>query len=86
MIKDLGCAKLTRRRESTLTLIYKLTHGLIDEDSGEYLMCHMQIKTFFPKPIADWNCLPEAIVSPTSLETFQYRLSAFLKKKLYIVV
>ena len=35
--------------------------------------------SFFPKSIADWNCLPEAIVLSTSLETFKYRLSAFLK-------
>ena len=35
--------------------------------------------SFFPKTIADWNCLPEAIVSSTSLEIFKYRLSAFLK-------
>ena len=35
--------------------------------------------SFFPKTIADWNCLPEATVLSTSLETFKYRLSAFLK-------
>ena len=35
--------------------------------------------SFFPKSIADWNCLPEAIVLSTFLETFKYRLSAFLK-------
>ena len=35
--------------------------------------------SFFPKTIADWNCLPEAVVSSTSLEIFKYRLSAFLK-------
>ena len=28
---------------------------------------------------AYWNCLPEAIVSSTSLETFKNRLTAFLK-------
>ena len=33
MIKDLGWATLeTRRRQSRLTLMYKLTHGLIDID------------------------------------------------------
>ena len=26
--------------------------------------------SFFPKTIEDWNCLPEAFVSSTSLETF----------------
>ena len=35
--------------------------------------------SFLPKTIADWNCLPEAFVSSTSLETFKYRLLAFLK-------
>ena len=35
--------------------------------------------SFFPKTITDWNCLPEAIVSLLSLETFKYRLTAFLK-------
>ena len=33
---------------------------------------------FFPKTIVNWNCLPEAIVSSSSLETFKYRLTAFL--------
>ena len=101
MIKDLRWAKLeTRRWQSRLTLMYKLTHGLIDIDSREYLIQHSESRTrgshqfkfrvtyankdvfkfsFFPKPIVDWNCLPEAIVSSTSLEIFKYRLSAFLK-------
>ena len=101
MIKDLGWATLeTRRRQSRLTVMYKLTHGLIDIDSREYLIQHSESRTrgshqfkfrvpyankdvfkfsFFPKPIVDWNCLPEAIVSSTSLEIFKYRLSAFLK-------
>ena len=35
--------------------------------------------SFFPEAIADWNCLPEAIVSSSSLETFKYRLAAFLE-------
>ena len=63
MIKDLGWATLeTRRRQSRLKVMYKLTHGLIDIDSRKYLIqhseshtrgainlnfaCHMQIKTF----------------------------------------
>ena len=32
--------------------------------------------SFVPKTIADWNYLPEAIVSSISLETFKYKLSA----------
>ena len=103
MIKDLGWAMLeTRRRQSRLTFMYKLTHGLIDIDSREYLIQHSESRMrvrgsrqfkfrmpyankdffkflFFPKTIADWNCLPEAIVSSTSLEIFKYRLSAFVK-------
>ena len=101
MIKDLGWAMLeTRRRQSRLTFMYKLTYGLIDIDSREYLIQHSESHTrgshqfkfcmpyankdvfkflFFPKTIADWNCLPEAIVSSTSLEIFKYRLSAFVK-------
>ena len=101
MIKDLGWAMLeTRRRQSRLTFMCKLTYGLIDIDSREYLIQHSESHTrgshqfkfrmpyankdvfkflFFPKTIADWNCLPEAIVSSTSLEIFKYRLSAFLK-------
>ena len=100
MIKDLGWATLeTRRRQSRLTLMYKLTHGLIDIDTRKYLIQHSESRTrgshqfkfrvpyankdvfkfsFFPKTIADWNCLPEAIVSSSSLETFKYRLTAFL--------
>ena len=63
MIRDLGWATLeTRRRQFRLTLMYKLTHGLIDIDRRKYLIqhsesrtrgainlnfaCHMQIKTF----------------------------------------
>ena len=39
MIKDLGWATLeTRKRESRLTLMYKLTHGLIDIDTRKYLI------------------------------------------------
>ena len=86
MIKDLGFSTLeTRRREFRLTLMYKLTHGLIDIDSRKYFnsspreshegktinlnfVCHMEVRTFlnfrffFPRTIADWNRLPEAIV------------------------
>ena len=102
MIKDLRWATLeTRRWQSRLTLMYKITHGLIDIDSREYLIQHSESRTrgshqfkfrvpyankdvfkfsFFPNTIADWNCLPEAIVSSTSLEIFKYRLSAFLKQ------
>ena len=105
MIKDLGWATLeTRRRQPRLTLMYKLTRGLIDIDSREYLIQHSESRTrgshqfkfrvsyankdvfkfsFFPKTKADWgtdwNCLPEAIVSSTSLEIFKHRLLAFLK-------
>ena len=101
MIKDLGWATLeTRRRQFRLTLVYKLTHGLIDIDSRKYLIHHPESRTkgshqfkfrvpyaskdifkisLFPRTIADWNCLPEAIFSSTSLEMFTYRLSAFLK-------
>ena len=35
--------------------------------------------SYFPRNIADWNCLPEAIVSSSSLESFKSNLSAFLK-------
>ena len=96
MIKDLGWATLeTRRRQSRLTLVYKLTHGLIDIDNREYLIQRSESRTrgshqfkfcgpygnkdvfkflFFPKTIADWNFLPEAIVLSTSLEIFKHRL------------
>ena len=97
MIKDLRWATLeTRRRQSRLTLTYKLTHGLIDINTRKYLIQHSESRTrgshqfkfrmpyankevfkisFFPHTIADWNGLPEAIVSSTSLETFKYRLT-----------
>ena len=43
MIKDLGWAMLeTRRRQSRLTLMYKLTHGLIDIDTRKYLIHHSE--------------------------------------------
>ena len=99
MIKDLGWATMeTRRRQSRLTLMYKLTYGLIDIDSREYLINHSESRTmgshqfkfrvpygnkdvfkfsFFPKTIADWNCLPEAIVSSTSLEIVVYSCIKF---------
>ena len=93
MIKYLRWATLeTRRRKSRLTLMYKLTHGLIDIDTRKYLIQHSECRTrgshqfkfrvpyankdvfnfsFFSKNyIADWNCLPEAVVSSSSLETF----------------
>ena len=101
MIRDLGWTTLeTRRRQFRLTLMYKLTHGLIDIDRRKYLIQHSESSkrgghqfkfrapyankdvfkfSFVPKTIADWNYLPEAIVSSISLETFKYRLSAFLK-------
>ena len=34
--------------------------------------------SYFPRTIADWNCLPEAIGSASSLESFKSNLSAFL--------
>ena len=34
--------------------------------------------SFFPKTIADWNCLPEAIVSSTSLENLNIGYQVFL--------
>lgn len=34
---------------------------------------------YFLRTIADWTCLPEAIVSSSSLESFKSNLSAFLE-------
>ena len=102
MIKDLGrwATLETIRRQSRLTLMYKLTHAVIDIDTRKYLIQHSESRTrgshqlkfrrpyankdvfkfsFFPKTIADWNCLPEAIVSSSSLENIKYRLTASLK-------
>ena len=46
MLKELGWAmRETRRRQSRLTLMYKLTHGLIDIDSREYLIQHSESHT-----------------------------------------
>ena len=46
MIKDKGWATPeTRRRQSRLTLMYKLTHGLIDIDSREYLIQYSESRT-----------------------------------------
>ena len=43
MIRDLGWATLeTRRRQFRLTLMYKLTHGLIDIDRRKYLIQHSE--------------------------------------------
>ena len=43
MIRDLGWATLeTRRRQFRLTLMYKLTHGLIDIDRRKYLIEHSE--------------------------------------------
>ena len=54
MIKDLRWDMLEMRgRHFRLTLMYKLTHCLVDIDSRKYLIqhsgrhtCHMQIRTF----------------------------------------
>ena len=35
--------------------------------------------SYFPRNIADWNCLPEAIASSSLVESFKSNLSAFLK-------
>ena len=46
MIKDLGWATLeTRRRQFRLTLMYKITNGLIDIDSRKYLIHHPESRT-----------------------------------------
>ena len=46
MIKDLKWAKReTRRRQSRLTLMYKVTHGFIDVDSRKYLIQHSESHT-----------------------------------------
>ena len=83
MIKDLRWATLEMRRRQSrlmLTCMYELTHGLIDIDTRVPYADKGVLKfSFFPKTIADWNCLPEAIASSSSLETFKYRLTAFLK-------
>ena len=99
--KDLGWDTLEmRRRQFWLTLMYKLTHDLIDIDSRKYLIQHSESRTrgshqfkfclsyanedifkfsYFLRTIADWTCLPEAIVSSSSLQSFKSNLSAFLK-------
>jgi hypothetical protein len=35
--------------------------------------------SFFPRTIADWNCLPEEIVTSRSLDSFKSNLAAFFK-------
>ena len=46
MIKDLGWTTLEmRRRQFRLTLMYKLTHGLIDIGSRKYLIQHSESRT-----------------------------------------
>ena len=84
VIKDLMWATLeTRRRLSRLMLMYKRTHGLIDIDTRKYLIQHSESRTRgshqfkFRVSYAnkDVNCLPEAIVSSSSSETFRYRLT-----------
>ena len=46
MIKDLGWTTLEmRRRQFRFTLMYKLTHGLIDIDSRKYLIQHSESRT-----------------------------------------
>ena len=46
MIKDQGWDTLEmRRRQFRLTLMYKLTHGLVDIDSREYLIQHYERRT-----------------------------------------
>ena len=84
VIKDLMWATLeTRRRLSRLMLLYKRTHGLIDIDTRKYLIQHSESRTrgshqfkfrvsYANKHV---NCLPEAIVSSSSSETFRYRLT-----------
>ena len=101
MIRDLGWATLeTERRQFRLTLMYKLTHVLIDIDRRKYLIQHSESRkrggqqfkfrapyankdvfkfSFVPKTIADWNYLPEAIASSTSLEPIKYRLQGVPK-------
>ena len=99
--KDLGWDTLEMRRiQFRLTLMYKLTRGLIDIDSRKNLIQHSESHTrashqfkfcvsyanedifkcsYFLRMIADWTCLPEAIVSSSSLESFKSNLSAFLE-------
>ena len=60
----------SRTRESQ-QLLFKFRAPYANKDVFKF--------SCFPKTIADWNCLLEAIVSSTSLETFKYKLSAFLK-------
>ena len=51
MINDLGWTTLEmRRRQFRLTLMYKLTHGLIDIDSREYLIQNSESRTRGIKP------------------------------------
>ena len=80
--------KLTRGLIDIDTRKYLIQHSKSRTRGSHHFKFHMPYAkfnkdvckfSFFPKTLIDWNCLPEAIVSSSSLETFTYRLTAFPK-------
>ena len=91
MTNDLGWRDLAQRRaDSRLTMLYKITRGLVDIPIGCYVSfqrngVHLQpiiARTnyyqfsFFPRTVSDWNTLPRDILQAQSLATFKNEVAA----------
>lgn len=91
MISDLGWKDLAQRRAvSRLTMLFKITKGLVDIPIGFYVNfqrngVHLQpihARTnyyqfsFFPRTVSDWNSLSRDILQAQTLATFKNKIAA----------
>ena len=89
MMQDLEWESLEmRRKKARLTLLYKLSHNLIDVSTENYLKLNNETRTprtskdvfkfsFFPRTIKEWNSLPLEVVCADTLFNFKSNLNDF---------
>ena len=82
----------TSRKKNRLTLMYKLSHNLVDINTEEHLIPNSEKRTrnshafkevfkfsFFIRSISEWNSLPADLVNCKSLSDFKLNLGKHVK-------
>lgn len=90
MLQGLGWRDLAQRRtDSRLTMMFKITRGLVDIPIGHYITLHrngvhiipIHARTqyyqysYFPRTVSDWNQLPRDTLEAESLAIFKRRVA-----------
>ena len=94
MLIDLNIPSLEHRRQvSSITLLYKIVHNLIDispvdlipDTRGHdqrfhhiYARTNQYSNSFFPRSIRLWNSLPPDLIQQQSLQIFKHQLKLLL--------